>query len=366
MVDSEPLAAEDRDAAARIVERTISRRWPGARIRSLEALVGDASSRRYVRCRLEAAAPAGAPERLVVMLMQDAAVALSSEELGVFGSDGPEEVPFVNVARFLAARTDAAPALYGVADDSSAILLEDVGDTPLWDAANAPGADPERLFGAALDLIAALQARCIDDGSGCYAFRQAFDERLFAWELDHFLEYGVVDPHSGAARACRAELAELASRLAGQTRVFCHRDYHAWNIHVQDARLRIIDFQDALLAPRLYDVASLLTDRCTPDLITPEREARLLARYRSALASNLDTPAPDAATVEDEYRCCVLQRALKVVGRFNYLADVKGKPRYARMLPSVAATARRAAQALRGMPATNTVLREQVRDGARA
>jgi aminoglycoside/choline kinase family phosphotransferase len=361
MADSEPLAAKDRDVAARIVERTLARRWPGARIRSLEGIAGDASSRRYVRCWLDATRvqDADAPDRLVVMLMQDASVALSSEELSVFGEDGPEEIPFINVARFLSARSDAVPTQYEIADDATAFVLEDDGDKPLWDAASAPGTDPEPLFGAALDLLASLQVRCTDDGSGCYAFGQAFDERLFRWELDHFLEYGVVDRQSEAARASRGELAELARRLAKQRRVFCHRDYHAWNIYVQEGRLRIIDFQDALLAPRLYDVASLLTDRCTPDLITPERETRLLERYRGALAVN-DT----AAAIDGEYRCCVLQRSLKVIGRFNYLADVKGKPRYARMLPWVAATARRTARALPELTATNALLDDQLRDGA--
>ena len=53
-----------------------------------------------------------------------------------------------------------------------------------------------------------------------------------------------------------------------------------------------------------------------------------------------------------EYRTVALQRALKVVGRFNYLAEVKGKPGYLAMLPAAAATAARLLAELGTMPAT--------------
>jgi aminoglycoside/choline kinase family phosphotransferase len=184
---------------------------------------------------------------------------------------------------------------------------------------------------------------------------------LFGWELEHFLEYGVADPSSRTVAACRPELERLAARLSALPRVFCHRDFHAWNIHVSAGQIRIIDFQDALLAPRLYDVASLLTDRRTPDLITPEREARLLEAYRTA-SDDAGLAPFDPADLVDEYRLCVLQRALKVVGRFNYLADVKGKDRYARLLPWTVATARRAASALPDLDATNRVLESELKD----
>ena len=89
-------------------------------------------SRVRVLCEARSVDPhayAEAEETLV-----DAAVALSSDELGVYGEDGPDEIPFVNVWRFLSARTDALPEIYHVADDATGIALEDVGDTPLWDA----------------------------------------------------------------------------------------------------------------------------------------------------------------------------------------------------------------------------------------
>jgi aminoglycoside/choline kinase family phosphotransferase len=311
-----------------------SRLWPGSRVLRLEAMQGDASTRSYARLLL---AGGDAPPSAVLMMLRDAAVALSSEELSVFGESGPRELPFVNVARFLRGLTDAVPAILAVAADSTLVLLEDVGDTPLWEAAGEDG-KVEATFAMAVDFLADLQARARDDGSGCYAFTQAFDQRLFRWEFAHFLEYGVAAAPERLLAAAGSELDAAALRLAALPRAFSHRDYHAWNIHVQDGRLRLIDFQDALLAPPLYDLASLLTDRITPERIVPEIEERLLRRFYEAQSAGRLGSLDET---REAYRLLALQRVLKVVGRFHYLAEVKGKPHYLSMLPAVCRTARR-------------------------
>jgi aminoglycoside/choline kinase family phosphotransferase len=333
----------------------VARRWPGSDVAEAQALRGDASSRAYLRLRL-GPVTAGAPETLIAMMLGDAAVALSSDELAVFGEDGPKELPFVNVSRYLAGITDALPRIEAVAEDRSILLLEDVGDTTLWEAATA-APDPLPEFRRALVWLARVQAAARDDGSGCYAFSQRFDARLFAWEFDHFLEFGVA-PSAPAAlvEASRDELAAVASHLGALPTVFCHRDFHAWNLHVQDDRLRVIDFQDALLAPALYDLASLLTDRSTPRLITEDREARLLEEFLA-----LSPPPEGTEEGRRSYRLCALQRTLKVVGRFNYLADVKGKPQYRDMLDDVVPTARRQLAAARGLERTTELFDGWVR-----
>ncbi len=308
------------------IARLAASRWPGLALERIEELAGDASSRRYVRCYLKG----GPVPTTVAMLMEDPGIALSSEELGVFGERGPREVPFVNVARYLARVCDAVPAIYDVAPDGTCILLEDVGDLTLWEAA---ATDASAWFERALELLARIQREARDDRSGCYAFAQRFDERLLWWELEHFLEWGVRPLPPRLARQCRAELARLAERLAAVPAVFCHRDYHAWNIHVQGERLRLLDFQDALLGPRAYDVASLLTDRITPRLVSESLELKLISEFERLVG------APLGSTYLD----CALHRALKVIGRFHYLAEHKGKPAYLAYLPQVEATARRVA-----------------------
>jgi len=57
-----------------------------------------------------------------------------------------------------------------------------------------------------------------------------------------------------------------------------------------------------------------------------------------------------------DYRLVALQRALKVVGRFHYLAEIKGKPHYLAMVPAAAATAARMLETLAALPATSELL----------
>jgi aminoglycoside/choline kinase family phosphotransferase len=353
MTETTKPAARSREDVFDYVSGAVARRWPGAEAVSMSPLRGDASSREYSRVCVDGG-PSDAPASLVVMHLRDAAVALSSEELGIYGAGGPAELPFVNVWRFLRTLTDAVPDIYDVSPTSTLLLLEDVGDLTLFGAAEAAGAAGLDLFRAALRWIADLQTRARDDGC-CYAFRQSFDQRLFSWEFEHFVEFGLRDPAPALVVRVRAELGAAARELAALERVFCHRDFHGWNLHVQaGGRIRVIDFQDALLAPRLYDVASLLTDRTTPKLISTADERRLVGEF-----ATLCGPARwrDEEALLAEYRTVALQRALKVVGRFNYLAEVKGKPGYLSMLPAAGATAARLLTELGSMPATLEALR---------
>ena len=119
-----------------------------------------------------------------------------------------------------------------------------------------------------------------------------------------------------------------------------HRDYHSWNLFVQNGAVRVIDFQDALLAPATYDLETLLNDRDTPTLITPALEQALVEYYHTAWRER----GGDAMSQEqlwEEYNLCLLQKACKVVGRFYYLELEKGKTGYSRYIPPTLATVRR-------------------------
>ncbi len=318
-----------------VAELVRDRFGSAARLERLAPLAGDASTRRYARAWL---AGPGVPATAVVMLLADRGIAMSSDELAVF-AEPLRELPYVNVHHFLARLGVAIPELYVDAAERGLLLLEDIGDTPLWDALQGqPRAAQQRLFERAIDQLLLIEL----DGTAqrdetCIAFRQAFDRRLFDWEFEHFLEYGLVDRlPAGLPAAEQAELrthfAAISARLDAQPRVINHRDFHAWNLYVQGDRIRVIDFQDALLAPAPYDLATLLGDRVTRDVVDVALEAALLDYYAAAWAAR-GGPPWDRAALWAVYADCALQKAFKVVGRFHYLDRVKGKPGYLRFLP---------------------------------
>ena len=341
------------DALARAVRAGFG---AGARVTDTEALHGDASSRRYVRLHLEGASL----PTVVAMLLGEGRFSPGSDELG--GGAGEDELPFVNVGRWLAARGLPVPALYADRSrEDGLLLLEDIGGTTLWAAVDADPSRAELLFGEAVDLLARLQvAGASEPGSGCVAFGRRFDGTLARAELEHFLDHGIETRHGAALDA--AERADLLQALAPLEQPFIegpfalsHRDYMAWNLHVRDGRLCMIDFQDALMAPDAFDLAQLLTDRSTIQRVDPELARRLVARFREAMArANL----PLADGFEARYDRCVLQHALKVIGRFYYLEVARGRSGYLAYLPAVYDVAR---HAFDGLPELAAVRRRIAR-----
>jgi N-acetylmuramate 1-kinase len=339
-------AAIPHEALARAVRAAFG---AATTIVAAEPLAGDASSRRYVRLRLSDGA---APPTAVAVLLGADRLPLGSDAIlrtEISGTAENEELPFVNVGRWLAAHGFGVPTLHHHAAADGLLILEDVGNTTLWAAANARPADARRLFAAAVDLLVALQvAGARHPDPSCRAFGQRFDGHLARWELAHFVEHGIETRHrrtlDRAERAALlAALEPLAAPFETAEPVLVHRDFMAWNIHVQGGRLRLIDFQDALLGPDAYDLAALLTDRTTGALIDAGLEAELLAHFTAARARS---GLPVTGDLAERYRSCALQRALKVIGRFHYLECVLGKPGYLAYLPGVYAVARRMLDAL--------------------
>ena len=263
---------------------------------------------------------------------------LSSEELAVFEKP-PCELPFLTLHRFLTKVGVRIPALYGHWVEDGILLLEDLGDRSLWDAVQSlPPEGVSRWYEKAIDQLLLLQiggTRARDDS--CIAFQQRFDVRLYMWEFEHFLEYGIENGKKGTMQEKDRSLlmesfGDVAKRLERQAPLLNHRDFHSWNLMACGDDLAIIDFQDALLAPAQYDLASLLNDRETDRLIGPDLEKRLIDYYLRR-REEMGEPAVERDDFFETYLLSALQRDFKVVGRFAYLDLVKGKPQYRRYLP---------------------------------
>lgn len=309
---------------------------PGVALQRSQSLAGDASTRRYSRLWLEGD---NAPPTAVVMILADRGTAMSSDELAVF-EQAPTELPYLNVHRFLERLGVPIPEVYLDASNEGFLLLEDIGDTPLWDVVCSAAPDiVETWYRRAIDELLVIQIEGTRRPAPvCLGFQQSFDAKLFNWEFEHFIEYGIerrldLALPAADARVLRRDFERIAQGLGAQPHFLNHRDYHSWNLFVADGRMRVIDFQDALLAPAPYDLATLLGDRDTPRAVTPAIEARLLEYYLRRW-NETGGPALTAADLEETYFLCALQKALKVVGRFYYLDLVKQKPGYLRYIPS--------------------------------
>jgi aminoglycoside/choline kinase family phosphotransferase len=163
-----------------------------------------------------------------------------------------------------------------------------------------------------------------------------YDEAFIATELTIFLEW-LLNKHLGIVLT-EDETIELttcfdylSAAITEQPKVFMHRDYHSRNIMLlENEQLGIIDFQDAVQGPVVYDLVSLLRDcyvRWPDELLEP-----LIEDYRLRVQKHF----PDENLTKDKWRYWFdltgLQRHLKASGIFarlhhrdnksNYLADV--------------------------------------------
>jgi aminoglycoside/choline kinase family phosphotransferase len=113
------------------------------------------------------------------------------------------------------------------------------------------------------------------------------------------------------------------------------RDYHSPNLlwlpqrDNDIARIGVLDFQDALIGPAAYDVASLLQDARVD--VPEAMEMALLGRYVRARRNDDTGFDPSGFTLL--YATLAAQRATKILGIFARLDRRDGKPQYLRHMP---------------------------------
>jgi aminoglycoside/choline kinase family phosphotransferase len=318
----------------------VARRWPGARIDQIAALRGDLSTRRFWRVSVRPDKSA-APQTAILVDLGPDDLPRYVRTLNLLASPVCEP-PWISVHRFLQSIGSPVPALYDFDPAQRAMLVEDVGELSLLEAVRRPVADIADLFRLAAEELLRIHVEGttrID--RRCIASEIAYSGQLFEWELNEFKEIGLAAVAPAADFAAIApELTEMCARLDRFPRVLSHRDYHRENLFIQNGtRIRIIDFQDALMAPAAQDLAVLLTTRDTGEFMTPAIERRILDFYLAGLARR-GAPSLDPPQFMTSYQLCVLQHALKMIGRFE-MFERNGKTGYRRYIPQVLGQARR-------------------------
>ncbi len=130
----------------------------------------------------------------------------------------------------------------------------------------------------------------------------------------------------------------LFERLRAVEKSLVLRDYHSPNLIWRKdrsglERLGLIDFQDALIGPSAYDVASLCQDARVN--VEPDLADALITRYIAA--RRRADPGYDAEAFAEAYAIMAAQRAAKILGIFVRLHQRDGKSGYLRHLPRIEA-----------------------------
>ncbi|HTP30455.1 MAG TPA: phosphotransferase [Anaeromyxobacteraceae bacterium] len=251
----------------------------------------------------------------------------------------PDIDPFVDVQRYLRTLGVRVPEILSFYRDDalgSLMVLEDLGDEMLETRLLA-GDDRNRLYETAVDQLARLRAMAERRPDGCVAYTRSFDCELYRWELDHFREW-LLENYRGAALSpgeravVEDEFDRIARALAAEPKGFTHRDYQSRNLMVlPSGEQAIIDFQDALLGPRQYDLVALLRDSYVE--LPAEFVEAMLRRYLSKL-SEAGGPVLDYDHFRGVFDVVTIQRKLKDAGRFVFIDRVKKNPGFLPFIPA--------------------------------
>jgi aminoglycoside/choline kinase family phosphotransferase len=248
----------------------------------------------------------------------------------------PQELPFINVRRYLDRIGVRVPRLLLDASADGYLVIEDLTDRTLEQALKE-GVSRRKVYSKAIDRLARLRAHAErDPDRTCIAWSRAFDYDLYHWEFEHFIEYGLLargaTPSEAELQTLRRHFARISRELADAPRGFTHRDYQSRNIMVlADGEQVVIDFQDALQGPRQYDLVALLRDSYV-ELDRPLIDA-MLARYLKAFEAEGGQPL-EASDFVGFFDLLTVQRKLKDAGRFVFIDRMKKNPSFLAHIPS--------------------------------
>jgi aminoglycoside/choline kinase family phosphotransferase len=247
-----------------------------------------------------------------------------------------EELPFLNVHRYLERIGVRVPRVILDASEDGFLVIEDLTDRTLEQALEE-GQNRKKLYSDAIDRLARLRAHAEQNPDPtCLAWKRAFDYDLYQWELEHFIEYGLLargaTPTDVELQTLRRHFERICRELADAPRSFTHRDYQSRNIMVLGSGEQVvIDFQDALQGPRQYDLVALLRD----SYVELDRKLidAMLARYLKAFEAE-GGPRVDAGDFVAFFDLLTVQRKLKDAGRFVFIDRVKKNPSFLPHIPS--------------------------------
>lgn len=251
----------------------------------------------------------------------------------------PDMAQFVGIDRLLREYGFRAPEIIAADFTHGLLLMEDLGCEGMLDAAGQPV--PERYLAAA-ELLAVFHQKnwpAKKEWDDLTLSIPPYDERAMMAEVSLLPQWYI--PYRKGRKMLDDESAKFASawepllkHLQNMPKTFVMRDFHSPNLMWQNGaegtdRLGLIDFQDGLIGPEAYDLASLAQDA---RVTVPKPLEKEIMHHYCAMRKKAEHHFDEAAFLET-YAIMAAQRASKILGIFVRLNVRDGKPQYLKHLP---------------------------------
>ena len=240
--------------------------------------------------------------------------------------------PFIYFTQHLRSLGYSAPEILAKDTKNGLIILEDLGDTTFTNMI-AQGSNEKTLYECAVDLLIDMHRRpkkqIVPKNISLY------DQKTFIQEASLLTEWymrrvGEKALSTDAKKNFELVWQQLLSKCPTIKDTLVLKDFHADNLMWLPNRngisaCGILDYQDALFGPAVYDLMSLLEDVRRD--IRPEFVEFLQTRYLDAF------PKIKPYAFNSSFSILAAQRHCKVIGIFSRLALRDGKASYLSYLP---------------------------------
>lgn len=303
-----------------------------------------------------------------------------------------ENEGFLAVREYLHRRNVRVPAFYAADLEKGLMLLEDLGDTRLYDLWHMPGratapargnGPVEALYEEAIRSLVLMQApgnpafdpRAVSNPAYTREFILDFEARYFhdelvrgLMELDH--SFDMIAPECRwLADEALGGSASAAQEKSAASPVFMHRDFQSRNLMVSGSAIAVIDFQGARRGPPEYDLASLLYDPYTP-MPEPLRASLLDLYLREAsragvpgvprpplLPESPGVPADGASQWQCIFLANAANRLMQALGAFAKLGGRRKRDGFLEHVPAGLSRLEGVLQGLRNCPNLHSLVR---------
>lgn len=277
---------------------------------TLTPLQGDASFRRYFRLRTD-----------------------NGLSFIVMDAPPPQEniQPFIAIAQAFAKHGIHVPEIIASHTDQGFLLLSDFGDDLYLNLLNSDTA--ESLYNHALETLQRIQ-QCREIPNWTLPH---FDEHLLTKEWNLFTQW-MLEKHlqiqftTYEQHLLTNTFTFLSNVFLEQPKTCVHRDYQSRNLMwLKQQTTGVLDFQDAVFGPVIYDLVSLTRD-CYIDW--PEsRVTQWTTEYFERTRENKLIDGISREQFQRWFDLITIQRHLKNLGIFTRLNHAYGKPHYLNHLP---------------------------------
>ena len=280
---------------------------------SVRAASADASFRRYFRVDSSVAKS---------MIIMDAP------------PDKENSQPFVEIAALMRTAGLLVPEVLAWDPAQGFMLLDDLGQDTMMQVLDV--SKPEKnqgLFDRSLDALLCWQQ------ASRAGVLPPYDAALLQRELQLFPDW-YVGQHRGKtlnedqAQVLHNSFSLLVAHNLAAPSVFVHRDFMPRNLmmpwDLDEPRLGVLDFQDAVYGPITYDIASLMRDAFISweEDVCLDVTVRYWERARALGMLDHEDWHSDFGAFYRAVEWMGLQRHLKVAGIFARLSLRDGKPKY--------------------------------------